>query len=162
MTLRSRLLPAVDRIRGIRARFGMATIRVKLRVETWTGDINTAGVTASNTDALMSPQPKCVMVGEEVAAFYGRGDADPVTGSPTAAVYEIGPITPEHTSGGYSVLDLLSNTTPTAARRCLVLLAGDGLGATTTTDVLFEIVKVDSSRAFRTMIIVRQAAQTPQ
>lgn len=161
MTLRDRLLPAVNRIRGLRGRFGLTTITVKLLKRTWTGDINTTGATSGDDIVLMSPQPKVRKASEEVSLFYGAGPADRVAGSPTLDVYEIGPITPAHTAGGYSVLNLLRDVNPTAARQCLLTLAGDGIGDTATTDVLFELVKVDASTPLHTTIIVRQAAQTP-
>lgn len=161
MTFRDDILPDVLAIRGIPEAFGIRTITVKLRVETWSADINTPGATLSSTsDLVVTPRPKVRLAGEEVAVYYGAGPPDGVTGVGSANIYEVGPITPACTAGGYSVLDLLRNTTTTAARRVLLLLAGDGIGATATTDVVHEIVRIDSTRPFRQMLTVRQAAQT--
>lgn len=161
MTFRDDILPDVNDIRGIPEALGIRTITVKLRVETWDADINTAGAASTVSDLVVTPRPKVRLASEETAVYYGGGPVDPQTGVGSAAVYEIGPITPACTAGGYSVLDLLRNTTTTAARRVLVLLAGDGIGDTATEDVVHEILRADATTPFRTTITVREAAQSP-
>lgn len=160
MTFRDDILPDVLAIRGIPEDYGIRTILVKLRVETWTADINAGGTLSSTSDLTITPRPKVRLASEEVAVYYGNGPVDAVSGVNTAAVYEVGPITPSCTAGGYSVLDLLRNTSTTAARRVLITLAGDGIGSTATEDVVHEIVRIDSTKPFRQMLTVRQAAQT--
>lgn len=162
MSLRDDLLDDVLDIRGIREEFGLCTITVALRTETWPADILTSGATSStNGDTTLVPQPKVRKAGEEVAMFYGLGPADPVSGRASADIYLVDFITPSCTAGGYSVIQLLRSTTPTAAKRCLWVLTGDGIGATATTPVLFTMVNVDASKPFHTTVTLRQAPDVP-
>lgn len=163
MSFRDDLRSALISIRQIPQDLGVRSVRVVLTIETWTAPINTAGATATRVEADMIPWPKVRKAGQDVALLYGAGPSDTVSGKPTANIYTVGPITPECTAGGYSVLDLLSNTTNTTARRVgYVWLAGDGIGSTATELVPHELVDVDSARPFSTRLIVRQTTINPQ
>lgn len=156
MTLRDRLLPAIDRIRGLRQTLGITVNAVRLRVETWTAAIGTAGATATTVDVLMAPQPKVsklsvqdamVVMASLPAAQVARGQR---------GIYLIGPITPSYSTGGYTLAELYSSAQASDQQRVLIMLAGDNdLGAAPGTP--FEIVNFDTSKPFRTMLTVIRA-----
>lgn len=98
MTFRDRLLPAIDRIRGIPGRMGLHRHRVFVRVTTYVANTrNTVGVSAVLTDVetelLVNGQPPHVKI---------IRSKDLVAGSPEYAdtLYEIGPVTAEFAGGG--------------------------------------------------------------
>ena len=156
MTLRDRLLPAVNRIRGLRQRLGITVNTVRIRVETWTAAIGTTGATCTTVDTLMDPQPRVTKLNAEESAFVMAAYPAAQTGRGQRAFYKLEWITPKHATGGYSLADLFGGETASDRKRLLVMLAGDSdLGDAPGT--AFEVIQFDTSAPFHTTLIVGRA-----
>ena len=98
---------------------------VTIVVEQWSGPVGAVSSTlTSTTNTVISPRPKVEATGAGAVSAYGGGYGSASAGGLVAGEYTIGPITLNHSAGGYSVQDLL----PVGAldKTVSVLLAGDG------------------------------------
>lgn len=144
-----------DAVRAIPEAIGTRTTSVTIRVRTYSGAVGAQGVTVSSTtDTLVTPRPKVRQLIEGKPSYFGGGVFTDSTGRVVAGEYEIGPITQDFPGGGYTPADLA----PTGAvnKRVTVLLAGDEFQSS---GEEFEIVKLDASRPFRTMLAVARVRQ---
>lgn len=159
MTLRPGLLRVVERARAIPQRLGLRTIRVWIRASVRTVPALLPGGSTTNTDVELSPRPAVVELETADPSYWGAEAAGLTSGFALSEVYQIGPITPEHASGGYSLSDLVPLTsTPTNASR--VVLADEAAGGKLgTSGVEFEVVSIkgqDKGRSLRWMLLVRR------
>lgn len=124
MTLRSSLLATVARIRSIPQTLGLRNTTVTVVVETWSAAVGTSGATLSSTvSTVLTPTPRVTAQGDGGASAFGGGYASQSAGGLVATEYEIGPVTPDHTSGGYSWSDLIP--TGDVTKEVYVVLAGE-------------------------------------
>lgn len=160
MTPRSSLLAAVEAARAIPQALGLRTIRVWVRSSVRSRAALLAGGSTANADTELVPRPAVVRLETVDPSYWGAEAVGLVQGTALAELYQIGPITPDHASGGYAFSDLVPlTTTPTDASR--VLLADDAAGGSLGTDpVEFEVVSIkgqDKGRSFRWELLVRRA-----
>lgn len=149
MTLRDRLLPLVNRVRTIGERFGVYNVDVVVRVRVYTGAVNTDGSAVSTTTSTtLSPRPKVRKLSEGEGSYLGGGTLDASNGKLLADELEIGPITHDHTSGGYTLAELVPAG---ASNKRIDLLVGG---------VSYEVFDADDSRPFRITLKARRSTQT--
>lgn len=162
MSFRDSALRAAQSARGIPQRLGLRTIRVWVRRSTRTNAALLTGGAETHADIELEPRPAVSRVETADPSYWGAEAVGLVDGQALAEYYEIGPITPKHSAGGYSIADLLplTTTTKTANR---ILLADDAEGGLLgTVPVEFEIVSVrgqDKGRALRWMLLVRRVRE---
>lgn len=159
MTARAALLRVASRARGVPERLGLRTIRVWIRSSTRTTAALLTGNTTTNTDTELSPRPAVVELEAADPSYWGAEAAGLTNGYGLAELYQIGPVTPDHASGGYSWSELRPlATTPTNASRVLLADAESG-GKLGTSAVEFELVSIkgqDKGRSLRWMLLVRR------
>lgn len=159
MTLRSSLLAVAERVRAIPQSLGMRTVRVWIRGSVRTMPALLDGGTTTNTDTELSPRPAVRELDTVDPSYWGAEAAGLASGYANAELFEIGPITPDHASGGYAWSDLRPlTTTPTNASRILLADAEAG-GKLGTTKIEFELLEIkgqDKGRSFRWMLLVRR------
>ena len=159
MTARAGLLRIVNRARAIPQALGLRTIRVWIRSSVRTRPALLTGGTTTTTDVEITPRPAVVRLDSVDPSYWGAEAIGLVQGQALVELYRIGPITPEHASGGYSLTDLvpLTTTTTNASR---IALADDAAGGMLgTTPVEFEVVALkgqDKGRSFRWEMLVRR------
>lgn len=141
-------------MRAIPEQFGTRTTTVTIRLRTYTAPVGESTATATTTDTVLSPVPKVTQISEGQRGYFGGGVLASSTGELRVGDYEIGPITQEFPGGGYSPTDLAPAGGVT--KRVTVLLAGDEFSSG---GEEFEIVHMDATRPFRTMLLVRRVRQ---
>jgi len=125
VTLQSSLLPVLDSARTLLDTFGLRQTRVIVRSRTWSsGEIQVG--TAAVVDLELAPRPK-------VKGLAG----DPVL--------EVGPITPEHTTGGYTPAQLNPDDAP-GFEYVYVCVGRDGV------ERPYKLGKMTTTRSFRYML----------
>lgn len=148
MTLRDDLLPLANTLRTLGDTFGVYDVDVVVRVRTYSGAVNANGTTLSSTSSTtLSPRPKVRRISEGDGSFFGGGTLDASNGKLLADELEVGPITPDHATGGYTLAELA----PAGAsnKRVDLLIGG----------VAYEIFDADSSKPFRITLKVRRSTQ---
>lgn len=141
--------------RAIPESFGTRSTSVTVRVRTYSGAVGAQGTTLSNTaDSVLSPRPRVRQVIEGNPSYFGGGIFTDSTGRVLAGEYEVGPITQEFPGGGYSPTDLAP--AGGVSKRVTIILDGDEFQ---TGGEEFEIVKLDATRPFRTMLLVTRVRQ---
>lgn len=155
MTL-DRFRAAADRGRRAAAAVGMRPTTVTLRQYTYASDI-ADGVSPSGPPAetVLSPSPKVRLLSDDKSSMYGANLTASIQGRALLNTYEVGPITPAFTGGGTSVATLLG-TNDKRHRMRIVLTGDDFVGGSEE----FVIVKLDTTRPIRIMLIVQQAPQS--
>ena len=144
-----------DAARAIPEAIGTRGTEVTIRVRTYSGAVNAQGTTLTSTaDTVVSPRPKVTQVSEGAPSYFGGGLFMDSTGRALAGEYEIGPITQLYASGGYDVGDLAPSSG--VSKRVTVVLEGDEFQ---TGGEEFEVIKVDATRPFRTMLLVTRVRQ---
>lgn len=154
MSLRDDLLPMLEQIRAIPEDLGMRTIRVWVRSQSRTAAFGLAGTT-TDTDTEITPRPKCVRNADK-EGFYGASMAPRADGKGIRRVYEIGPITPDHATGGKKVSELFGVGATDAARPLVMMADQDNAGDLGVTRVAFKILSV-IVKNFRLMVTVIEA-----
>lgn len=148
MTLRDDLLPALDTLRTIPADLGLRANVVQVRVRTYSGAVNADGTTlSSTTTTTLSPAPKVRRLSEGQGSYFGGGTLDASNGTALAEELEVGPITPDYATGGYTLAELA----PAGASNKRVDLLIDS--------VAYTIFDADDTQPFRVMLKVRRATQ---
>ena len=158
MTLRDDMLPVVETIRQIPADSGLRKIRVWVRSQTRTTAFGLTG-TVTNIDTEITPRPKVVRDPER-EGYYGSALARVADGRAMRRVYVIGPITPDHATGGRSIAELLGVTATDSARPLIMLQDDDATGELGTTLVPFKIesfLPSGAGRSFRHELVVIEA-----
>ncbi len=162
MTLRGSLLRAVERARAIPQALGLRTIRVWIRSSVRTRPALLTGGTIANTDVELVPRPAVVRLDTVDPSYWGAEAVGLTQGLALSEVYQIGPITPAHATGGYAYADLVPLTsTPTDASRVLLADAEAG-GTLGTTPIEFEVVSLkgqDKGRSLRWEMLVRRVRE---
>lgn len=159
MTLRASLLRAVNAARKIPQQLGVRTVRVWIRSSVRTLPALIPGGSTTNIDVELDPRPAVRELDSVDPSYWGAEAAGLTSGVAFADLYEIGPITPEHGSGGYSWDELRPLTTTTTDTTRIVLADVEAGGKLGTTGVEFELVAAkgqDKGRAFRWMLLVRR------
>ncbi len=141
-------------IRIIPEQFGTRTTKVTIRLRTYTAPVGESTATATTADTVLSPVPKVTQISEGQRGYFGGGVLASATGELRVGDYEIGPITQEFPGGGYGPTDLAPAGGVTA--RPTVVLEGDEF---ISGGEEFEIVHMDATRPFRTMLLVRRVRQ---
>lgn len=142
-------------VRGIPEQFGTRNTLVTVRVRTYSGAVGAQGTTLTATaDTVLSPIPKVTQVTEGRGSYFGGGIFTDSTGRVLAGEYEVGPITQEFPGGGYSPTDLAP--AGGVSKRVTIILDGDEFQSG---GEEFEIVKLDATRPFRTMLLVTRVRQ---
>jgi len=137
-------------VRGIPEQFGTRNTLVTVRVRTYSGAVGAQGTTLSSTaDTVLTPIPKVTQVVEGTPSYFGGGIFTNSTGRVLAGEYEVGPITQDFPGGGYSPTDLAP--AGSVSKRVTIVLTGDEFQSG---GEEFEIVKLDATRPFRTMLLV--------
>ena len=142
-------------VRAIPEAMGVRGTTVIVRVRTYSGAVGAQGTTlSSTTDTVLSPIPKVAQVSEGAPSYFGGGLFTDSTGRTLAAEYEIGPITSDFPGGGYTVAELA----PASAvnKRVTLVLSGEEFASG---GEEFEVVKVDATKPFRTMLAVVRVRQ---
>jgi len=154
MTLQNTLRRAANYGRKVADKVYQRPTTVTIRVITYSGNVGVVGVTeVSTANTTLVPSPKVVPLGQGLSSVFGNGAASQSAGRISADTYRIGPITPPHSSAGYSVSDLA----PTGAttKRVLIFLEGDDFGS----GELYQITTADFSKAQSYYLEVQRAAQ---
>lgn len=144
-----------DAVRAIPEAIGTRGTSVTIRVRTYSGAVGAQGTSvATTTDTVVSPRPRVSQVSEGAPSYFGGGLFTDSTGHTLAGEYEIGPITSGYLGGGYDVGDLAP--AGGVAKRVTVVLAGDEFDPA---GEEFEVVRIDATRPFRTMLLVARVRQ---
>lgn len=143
-----------DACRRIPETFGTRSTSVTIRLRTYTAPVGESTATATTTDTILDPRPRVRQVSEGQRGYFGGGVLASSTGELRVGDYEIGPITQEFPGGGYSPTDLAPAGGVT--KRVTVLLQGDEFSSG---GEEFEIIHMDATRPFRTMLLVRRVRQ---
>ena len=144
-----------DAVRAIPEAIGTRGTKVTIRVRTYSGAVNAQGTTLTSTaDTVISPRPKVLQVSEGIPSYFGGGLFTDSTGRSLAGEYEVGPITQLYPGGGYDVGDLAPASG--VSKRVTVVLEGDEFQPG---GEEFEVIKVDATRPFRTMLLVTRVRQ---
>lgn len=144
-----------DAVRAIPEAIGTRGTKVTIRVRTYSGAVNAQGTTLTSTvDTVISPRPKVLQVSEGIPSYFGGGLFTDSTGRALAGEYEVGPITQLYDGGGYDVGDLAPASG--VSKRVTVVLEGDEFQPG---GEEFEVIKVDATRPFRTMLLVTRVRQ---
>jgi hypothetical protein len=137
-------------VRGIPEQLGARNTSVIVRVRTYSGAVGAQGTTLTSTaDTVLTPIPKVTQVIEGTPSYFGGGIFTDSTGRVLAGEYEVGPITQEFPGGGYAPTDLAP--AGSVSKRVTIVLTGDEFQAG---GEEFEVIKVDATRPFRTMLLV--------
>ena len=159
VTLRASLLRAVNAARAVPQSLGLRTIRVWVRSSIRTLPALLPGGTTSSTDVEMVPRPAVRELDTVDASYWGAEASGLVSGFAQSEIYAIGPITPDHVSGGYSWSDLRPLVTTTTDTTRFVLADAEAGGKLGTTPIEFELVQArgqDKDRSVRWMLLVRR------
>lgn len=149
MTLRDDLLPLANTLRTLGADFGVYNVDVVVRVRVYTGAVNADGTAVSSTtSATLSPRPKVRKLSEGEGSYLGGGTLDASNGRLLADELEIGPITQDHTGGGYTLAELVP--AGASSKRVDLLVGG----------VAYEVYDADDSKPFRITLKARRSTQT--
>ncbi len=148
MTVRDRVLPPVNRARGIIENLGFRRYTVTIRTRTWSGPRRQEG-TATNVDLVLAPSPKVAELAlREVLGSGGRFEAGDL---------RITRITPQWTDGtgthGYTPAQLNPPAGPLQDVR-VVLVGDDGTKVCT-------IVEGSFDGALGYGLVVRNTRETP-
>lgn len=143
-----------DACRRIPETFGTRSTSITIRLRTYTAPVGESTATATTTDTILDPRPRVRQVSEGQRGYFGGGVLASATGELRVGDYEIGPITQELPGGGYSPTDLAPAGGVT--KRVTVLLQGDEFSSG---GEEFEIIRMDATRPFRTMLLVRRVRQ---
>jgi hypothetical protein len=141
-------------VRAIPETLGVRGTKVTIRLRTYTAPVGESGATATSTDIVLSPIPKVSQVSEGQRGYFGGGVLASSTGELRVGDYEVGPITQDFPGGGYSPSDLAP--AGGASKRVTVLLEGDEFASG---GEEFEVVQMDATHPFRTMLLVRRVRQ---
>lgn len=155
VTLRDDTLPKVNRARAKVAALGLRTIVVKVRTRVYSGPVGAVGTTlVSETDVTVAPTPK---VRQDRVNRGGEAIVDGLYADATAAAHVtrwvVGPMTPEHTGGGYDARDFMPDDT--TSRRVTIVLVGGQFGD----GEEFRVVRVDDSAALHFNVTIERARQ---
>lgn len=143
-----------DACRRIPETFGTRSTSVTIRVRAYTQPVGESGATVTTTDTVLDPRPRVRQVSEGQRGYFGGGVLASSTGELRVGDYEVGPITQDFPGGGYAPTDLAPAGAVT--KRVTVVLEGDEF---TSGGEEFEVVQMDASRPFRTMLLVRRVRQ---
>lgn len=151
MSLRSALLPLFDQLRGLPNTLGLRLYKITVRVRTWSGSRVGLG-TKTDTDTVLHTQGGAAPV--KVRQLTAK-DVVASGGLYTAADYEVGPITPAYSGGGYdpSAFD----PPETANTEVFYQLTGPGFPE----GAWFRKVGSDVSKNFRYTFVLRKTAEVP-
>ena len=133
MSFRTALLPTLDRLRALTGPLGfdVRTMTVTRRIRSWTGtedggpEVGTGSY--EDDDLTLDPRPKC------------RETADGLL---------VGPITPEHASGGYAPSDLNPQELEAGQETYYVVTGPGGTHR-------YMLASIDDSKPFRYMLSLR-------
>lgn len=153
-TLRSYMRSAANRGRVAAESVGVRSTEVTIRTRSYTAPIGESTSTATATDVVLSPRPRVRQVSEGQRGYFGGGVLASSTGELRVGEYEIGPITQDFPGGGYSPTDLAP--AGGVSTRITVVLSGEEFASG---GEEFEIVQMDATRPFRTMLLVRRVRQ---
>ena len=154
-TARERFRRIADAVRAIPEAIGTRGTSVTIRVRTYSGAVGAHGTTlVTTTDTAISPRPRVVQVSEGAPSYFGGGLFTDSTGRTLAGEYEVGPITQAYPGGGYDVADLAP--AGGVSRRVTLVLSGDEFDPA---GEEFEVLRVDATRPFRTMLLVARVRQ---
>jgi len=144
-----------DSVRRIPETLGVRATTVTIRVRAYSGPVGQQGVTlSSTTDTVLDPIPRVRQVSEGQRGYFGGGILSASTGALRVGEYEVGPITQDFPGGGYTPGELAP--AGGVSKRVTVLLSGDEFASG---GEEFEIVQMDATRPFRTMLLVARARQ---
>jgi hypothetical protein len=142
-------------VRGIPEQFGTRNTTVTVRVRAYSGAVGAQGTTLTGTaDTVLTPIPKVTQVIEGTPSYFGGGIFTDSTGRVLAGEYEVGPVTQEFPGGGYAPTDLAP--AGSVSKRVTIVLTGDEFQSG---GEEFEVIKVDATRPFRTMLLVTRVRQ---
>lgn len=143
-----------DSVRRIPETLGTRGTAVTIRTRTYTAPVGESTATATVSDVVLDPRPRVRQVSEGQRGYFGGGVLSASTGALRVGEYEIGPITQDFPGGGYTPSDLAP--TGGVTKRITVVLEGDEF---TAGGEEFEIVQMDATRPFRTMLLVARVRQ---
>jgi len=145
---------AADAGRAAADAAGARSTSVRVVVETYSGPVDSPGVTLLSTAGFdVTPRPK-VRAGGSPDGYFGGGTASLSSGILIAGQYAIGPITLAYTGGGYTQEQLVP---PGAAtKRVYYLLDGDEFS---TGGEKFRLVDADATRPHQITLIVQRTEQ---
>ncbi len=143
-----------DACRRIPETFGTRSTKVTIRLRTYTAPVGESTATATAADVVLDPRPRVRQISEGQRGYFGGGVLASSTGELRVGDYEVGPITQDFPGGGYSPTDLAPEGGVT--KRATVILEGDEFSSG---GEEFEIVLMDATRPFRTMLLVRRVRQ---
>ncbi len=150
-TARAAYRQLVDACRRIPETFGTRLTKVTIRLRTYTAPVGESTATATAADTVLDPRPRVRQISEGQRGYFGGGVLASSTGELRVGDYEVGPITQYFPGGGYSPIDLAPAGGVT--NRATMILEGDEF---TSGGEEFEIVLMDATRPFRTMLLVRR------
>lgn len=159
MSFRDATLRAVQAARKVPQALGLRTIRVWIRAATRTRPALLPGGTTSAVDVEIMPRPAVVQLETVDPSYWGAEAVGLTQGYAQSELFQIGPITPEHTAGGYSKDDLIPLTASTTQASRFLLADERAGGLLGTTGVEFELVQLrgqDKGRNFRWVALVRR------
>jgi hypothetical protein len=160
MTLIDRARRAANYGRRRADTIGYRDVIVTIGLETHSAPIDTLGETVtSSIDAagiVLNPRPRVRKMDAIEASAYGGGPLSASTGEPILDTYEVGPITPAHAGGGYTLAQLLP-TPANPTQRALVKL--EGSDEFTAGGELFEVIDRKHPSPQSVILIVRRTRQ---
>lgn len=152
MTVRDDLLPLFTQVNQILSDFGLRTIRVAIRVETWSAPIGTTGATASTVDTEITPTPSVDKLTDEQAMVIAASLESRATSRGVRPQYRVSGI-PKSTT----LASLVEPSTNTPSRRVLVMLSGTEHGLSAYPGDAFEVVTIEGTDQFCHSLVVGKA-----
>lgn len=145
MSLKDDLLPLIDSLRAIPGELGFRPYQVWVRVTTYAGPrVGVGAVSVTETQLLVGGQNPKVREVKNKDVVAGTSEF-------TSATYDIGPLTPTFSGGGFgaSTLDPEKTSTPTTV---LYVLKGPGMPSE---GLLCQRISDDVDRPLRSVIRVQ-------
>ena len=131
---------------------GLRTIRVAIRVETWSHPVGTLGATATTVDTEITPTPSVDKLSDEQAMVIAASLESTSTARGVRPQFRISGI-PKSTA----LTALVQPATTTPSRRVLAMLSGTEHGLSAYPGDAFEVVTIEGTDQFCHSLIVGKA-----
>lgn len=154
--LRNAHRAAADAGRRAAEAAGARSTSVVITVQTWSAAVGTSTATLSSTVATtLDPRPKVTMISPGSPSYFGGGLLAQSDGQTLAPEYEIGPITTDTGSVGYTLAELAPPSGST--KRVFVTLSGDAFAGSSER---YAVHQVMATRPHQITLRVHRAPQS--
>lgn len=154
--LRNAHRAAADAGRRAAEAAGARPTSVAITVQTWSAAVGTSTATlSSTTTTTLDPRPKVAAISPGSPSYFGGGTLAQSDGQTLAPEYEIGPITTDTGSVGYTLAELAPPSGST--KRVFVTLSGDAFAGSGERYAVYQVV---ATRPHQITLRVHRAPQS--